>query len=116
LLSSSEAKKFVKRWPKLAFQIAEKKINNRFVESYMAALTEYVHSNPLQCLRKSATLEIYLQSKNRKVWLANIWRTDNVIQLVRALGLKSKSEFLTCQLAIKALDTASPKKVIYFLP
>ena len=96
MLSSSEAKKFVKRWPKLALQIAEKKINTRFVESYYAALTEYVHQNPLECLRKSATLEIYLQSKLRKVWLANIWRTDNVIQLVRSLSLKSKSDLLTC--------------------
>ena len=97
-------------------KITEKKINNKFVESFSEALAEFIQSNSLLCLNKSSTLETYLKSKNRKPFLANIWRSDNSIQLMRSLSLKSKSDLLTCQVAIKALDSASPKKVIFFLP
>ena len=72
------------------------RINPRFVDSYAEALHLYIQTNPQKFLRKSQSLDVYLNGKAVNKLLTVIWRTDNIIHMAKFLSLKSKNNLLKC--------------------
>ena len=117
LLSSKQAKAFVEKWPKLAVKAAETgNLNPKFIDSYKEALRDYIQLNPDAFLHKSSCLEYYMKARDRSKFLCNVWASEDLIHMLKALSMRNPADSLEYQLTMKALEVSDATTVIFFLP
>lgn len=52
----------------------------------------------------------------RSKFLCNLWACDDIIRQLKSLSMRKMVDVLECQLALKTLEAAPAKTIIFFLP
>ena len=108
-------------FPKLALALATK-LPAHF-KLLLAPVVAVIEKQPRYFYKDKAACHLYFQSQLKKTPNSSqltkrfaLWRLGHILQLVQFLSFSHSKSTVSNQLALKVLNQAEPKVVIFYLP